>query len=258
MPSEFNPMRLDGRRILVTGASSGIGRACAVYAAKLGATVLLTGRRVDALEETRAAMERASEHVVLSGDLADAAFAQALPQRALEAGGPLDGFVHAAGNGPAIPIGVAAANLLEDSMKVNYFAFMLLMKSFSKKAFAKPGFSAVAVSSVSAEAGWAGGSLYAGSKGALGAAVRSLAVELAPKGFRVNAVCPGYVETPLFASVAGAGLGGAEGRARLLAKQPLGLGKPEQVAAAVCFLLSDAASLITGANLPTDGGFLAQ
>ena len=83
-------------------------------------------------------------------------------------------------------------------------------------------------------------------------------MELAPKGTRVNAVCPGYVKTPLFDSVAGSGMSGDEGRSRLLAKQPLGLGRPEQIASAVCFLLSEAASLITGVNLPVDGGFSAQ
>ena len=256
---DFNPMRLDGKRILVTGASSGIGRACAIYAARLGATVILTGRRLQALEETRAACAiDAPSPVVLAGDLADASFAGSLPEAILSAAGPLDGFVHAAGNGPAIPIGVASARLLDESMKVNYSAFMLLMQAFSKRKFVNPRFSAVAVSSISAEVGWAGGALYSGSKGALSAAVRSLAIELAPKGTRVNAVCPGYVKTPLFDSVAGSGMSGDEGNARLLARQPLGLGQPEQIAGAVCFLLSEAASLITGVNLPVDGGFSAQ
>ena len=255
----YNPMSLEGRRILVTGASSGIGRACAVCAAKLGASVVLTGRRLAALEETREMIgDDAVAPVVLAGDLAEAEFVRALPQRILDAGGPLDGFVHAAGIGPAMPLGVVAENLIDASMKVNYTAFLLLMKAFAKKTFANAGFSAVAVSSVSAEIGWAGGSVYAGSKGALSAAVRALAVELAPKGLRVNAVCPGYVKTPFFDGVAGAGLSGPDGVARLVAKQPLGLGEPEQVATAVCFLLSAAASLMTGVNLPVDGGFLAQ
>lgn len=255
----FNPMSLEGRRILVTGASSGIGRACAVCASKLGASVVLTGRRSAALEETRTLLAgNVERHAVLVGDLASSDFVAALPERILETGGPLDGFVHAAGVGPAMPLGVVAENLIDASLKVNYTAFLLLMKTFAKKKFANAGFSAVAVSSVSAEIGWAGGSVYAGSKGALSAVVRALAIELAPKGLRVNAVCPGYVKTPFFDGVAGAGLSGADGVARLVAKQPLGLGQPEQVATAVCFLLSSAASLMTGVNLPVDGGFLAQ
>ena len=255
----YNPMSLEGRRILVTGASSGIGRACAVCAARLGASVVLTGRRLAALEETRALLEgEAARHLVFVGDLADADFAAALPQKVLETAGPIDGFVHAAGVGPAMPLGVVAENLIDASLKVNYTAFLLLMKGFARKGFSNAGFSAVAVSSVSAEIGWAGGSVYAGSKGAVSATVRALAVELAPKGIRVNAVCPGYVKTPFFDRVAGAGLGGPDGVARLVAKQPLGLGQPEQVATAACFLLSSASSLMTGVNLPVDGGFLAQ
>lgn len=257
--ASYNPMNLCDRRVLVTGASSGIGRACAVCAARLGASVILTGRRLDALEETRTMLEGdGARHFVFAGDLSDSDFVQALPRQILEAAGPLDGFVHAAGIGPAMPISVVAESLIEASLKVNYKAFLLLMKAFSGKAFVNRGFSSVAVSSVSAEIGWAGGSVYAGSKGALSAAVRALAIELAPKGMRVNAVCPGYVKTPFFDRVAGAGLDGPDGVARLVAQQPLGLGEPDQVASAVCFLLSEAASLITGVNLPVDGGFLAK
>ena len=250
-------MNLEGKRILVTGASSGIGRAVAVTAANLGATLVLTGRREDALAETRAALVRSETHRIISGDLVEASFAAALPKEAT-AEGPLDGFVHAAGICRAMPIGVVDERLLVESMQVNYFAFMLLMKSLSKKTFVRPGFSAVAVSSVSAEAGWAGGALYAGSKGAISAAVRALAVELAPKGIRVNAVCPSNVQTPLFDALVGSVPGETAKREALAAKQPLGLGEPEQVAASICFLLSDAASFITGTNLPVDGGYLAQ
>lgn len=250
-----NPMSLSGRRVLVTGASSGIGRATAVLAAALGARVVLTGRRSDALARTRAAMERPDEHLAVSGDLRDAAFVDELAARAV-ADGKLDGFVHAAGSCQIAPVGVVGSAMLADAMSVGYGAFMLLMRRLSRKVASDDGFSAVAVSSVSAEAGWPGGSLYAGNKGALNAAVRALAVELAPRRIRVNAVCPSHIRTPLFeALTAGAD---EAARAALVAKQPLGLGEPEQVASAICFLLSDAASFVTGAWLPVDGGYLAQ
>ncbi|MBQ3288248.1 MAG: SDR family oxidoreductase [Kiritimatiellae bacterium] len=250
-----NPMSLVGRRVLVTGASSGIGRATAVLAAALGADVVLTGRRSEELERTRGLMARPDAHMAVAGDLKDAAFVDELAASAVD-GGRLDGFVHAAGACTVVPVGVVSPAVLADSMSVGYGAFMLLMRRLTRKGSSNDGFSAVAVSSVSAEAGWPGGAPYAGSKGAVNAAVRALAVELAPRRIRVNAVCPSHIRTPLFESLtAGAG---ESAKAALAARQPLGLGDPEQVASAICFLLSGAASFVTGVCLPVDGGYLAQ
>lgn len=252
-----NPMNLAGRRILVTGASSGIGRATAVCAAALGARLLLVGRRREELERTRAAMTSPELHDLCVGDLTDAAFIARLVRQVAEEGGA-DGLVHAAGACPVMPLGVVAENLLVDALKVNYVAFMQLMRGLASGTAAKKGFSAVAVSSVSAEVGWAGGSLYAGAKGAVSAAVRALAIELAPKGMRVNAVCPSGIRTPMLDALVGAEERATAARAAMEARHPLGFGTPEQVASAVCFLLSESASFITGVNLPVDGGYLAQ
>lgn len=224
-------------------------------AASLGADVVLTGRRVAELSCTLGMMERPGAHAVIAGDLKDAAFIDELAASATK-DGRLDGFVHAAGTCGVVPIGVAAPAVLKDSMAVGYDAFMLLMRSLTARASSSDGFSAVAVSSVSASAGWAGGSLYAGCKGAVESAVRSLAVELAPRRIRVNAVCPAHVKTPLFDSLTACMDEAA--KTALLLKQPLGLIEPEQVASAICFLLSDAASFVTGVSLPVDGGYLAQ
>ena len=248
-----NPMSLEGKRILVTGASSGIGCACAIEAAALGAAVVLTGRRRDALDETWRRMENQGRHQIVDGDVTSSDFVRDLVRVA----GKLDGMVHAAGICPALPIALSSEAELINSMKTNYFAFMELMKFYAKKKFANEGFSAVAISSVSAEVGWPGGALYSGSKGALSSAVRALALELAPKGVRVNAVCPSNIKTPMYDGLAG-DMNDAAAQEALKARQPLGIGLPEQVAEPVCFLLSDAASFITGVNLPVDGGYLAQ
>lgn len=247
-----NAFELTDKTILVTGASSGIGRACAQAIAELGGTVVLTGRRAEALEETRQSLGADRPHRIVAGDLADTAFVD----RLVEEAGPLDGLVHAAGICPAVPIAVADAAATEDALRVNYLAFMRLMHWYAKRRFAKDGFSAVAIASVSAQVGWAGGAHYSGSKGALCAAVRSLAIELAPR-VRVNAVCPSNVKTPLFDGLAG-DVNDEAGLAKLTERQVLGIGEPRQVAGPVCFLLSAAASFVTGVALPVDGGYLAH
>lgn len=244
---------LTSRRILITGASSGIGRATAVLASHLGAEIVLTARREDELVATRSMMQSPERHAVIAGDLADLEFVRELVDKA----GPCDGLVHAAGVSRTIPAGMIPGDALTKAGSVNCGAFIVLMNLFAKKAHRRDStFSAVVVSSVSASAGWAGGTVYCATKGAVSAAVRALAVELAPQGVRVNAVSPAGIDTPLYEVQVKMN---PEAAARRIADtQPLGLGKPEQVAAPICFLLSEASSFITGVDLPVDGGYLAR
>ena len=247
-----NPFSLEGKRILVTGASSGIGRACAIHASRLGASVVLTGRRIAALEETLS-LCHGEGHAMVAGDIAVPDFVDELA----ESCGRMDGLVHAAGIAPMCPISMLTQEQLEDAMKTHFCAFIELMKKYSRKKYRNERFSSVAISSVSAVVGWAGGVAYCGSKGALSASVRALALELASKRIRVNAICPSNIRTPMYEAGASE-MNNEESLRNLLNKQPLGLGEPDQVALPACFLLSDAASFITGINLPVDGGYLAQ
>jgi len=248
----MTPFSLTGKHVLVTGASSGIGRACAICASQLGASVVMTGRRQSALEETFE--QCAGEgHLIVAGDITSADFVKEL----VEKSGKLDGLVHAAGVAPMCPVGMLASDSVEPAMRTNYYSFLELMKYCSKNKYRNGKLSVVAISSVSAEVGWGGGSVYCGSKGALSASVRALAVELAPKGIRINAVCPSNIRTPLYEQGA-SDMNDEASLGELLKKQPLGLGEPEQVAWPACFLLSEAASFITGVNLPVDGGYLAR
>ena len=248
----MNPYSLEGKRILVTGASSGIGQACAICASQLGASVVVTGRREEALWKTIGKCSKGN-HLAVAGDITSGEFIRELVAKC----GKLDGLVHAAGIAPMCPVGMLTHESVEPTMRTNYYSFLELMKYYSKGKYRNPKLSVVAISSVSAQVGWGGGSVYCGSKGALSASVRALAIELVSKGVRVNAVCPSNIRTPLYEAGA-SDMNDDASLMELLKKQPLGLGEPDQVAWPVCFLLSDAASFITGINMPVDGGYLAQ
>lgn len=250
-----NLVDLTGKRILVTGASSGIGQSCAIMASELGATVVLTGRHIVTLQQTVTKMKAPDIHRVFKCDIGSIDEIEDLIGFATEEG-KLDGLVHAAGVCPLSPLSMATVGVLESAMRINYVAFQELMRFCSKKKFVNEGFAAVAISSVSAETGWAGGTMYSATKGALSAAVRSMAIELAAKRIRVNAVCPSNIITPMFKNITA--LNGPDAMHELEHKQPLGFGTPDQIASVVCFLLSSASEFITGVNLPVDGGFIAQ
>lgn len=194
-----NEEDLMGKRILITGASSGIGRAVALAAAARGADCVLVARRADELEKTRAAMARPDAHTVQPFDLAATDGIAAWFAELVAVGGPFAGLVHAAGVCPVMPVTRLDPAVLRSTTALNYYAFLALMSAFAKRgAFTPAGAAAVAVSSVSAAEGWSGGSVYCGSKGALSAACRALAVELAPKKIRVSVVEPRHVATPMF------------------------------------------------------------
>ena len=251
----MNPFDLSGKTILVTGASSGIGRAICVACGLAGARIVMVARNVERLAETRN-MCAGDGHEIRVLDLEDLDAIPRCVRDVCKEVGPLSGLVHSAGLHQPCPLRAIRSKHLLAIFSVNSAAGVMLVKGLATKGNCGPNSSVVLISSVLGHAGQPGAIGYCMSKGALEAAVRAMALELADGGIRVNAIAPAVIETPMsvefFKSL------GAELSERIRAKHPCGLGQPSDVANTACFLLSDASRYITGVSLPVDGGYLAQ
>lgn len=250
-----NPLSLSGRTILVTGASSGIGRQTAIQLSQLGARIVLVGRSPERLQETAERL-RGDGHPIQPRDLSDV---DALPKWLKELCkeiGPLNGLVHSAGVHLMKPLRFMSPQEFSDVMTVNVVAAAALLKALRQKGVCGSPASAVLISSVMGVVGQAGVCAYSASKGAIGSLTRSSALELAPEQIRVNCVAPGWVQTEM-ADRASSNLT-EEQMDEIRGMHPLGLGEPQDVAHAVSFLLSDAAKWITGTTLVVDGGYTAH
>lgn len=243
-------MDLTGKKILVTGASSGIGKAAAELLSKLGATVVLCARNKEQLRNTLAVMEAPSRHIVLSFDLCRFEDYEQLFEKAAD-GEKLTGMVHSAGVSKALPLKIMSKKWIDEIFEINYYAFMFLTSWFAKKKYSDGG-SIVGISAVNAHYPQKCMSIYAASKGALEASVRTLALELASKNIRINSVVPGAVKTPM------ADLVSEDILRQIVDRQLLGMENPEQIANVIAFLISDNSSCITGRNIYADGGVLGQ
>jgi len=242
------------RRVaLVTGASRGIGRACAVALAKQGAYVVAGYARSASLAEETLSLVRAagSDGEAAGFDVGDAKACGEAVEAIVARHGRLDVLV----NDAAITADALLVRLKDEDwhrlLNVNLTGPMALCRAAAKHMMRARAGAIVNIASVVGEAGNPGQSAYAASKGGLIAFGKSLAKELAPRNVRVNAVSPGYIATDMTAGLAEAV------RAKLLEQVPLGrMGTPEEVAAAVAFLVSDAAAYITGETIRVNGGLL--
>lgn len=239
---------LTGKRILVTGATSGIGRASAHLAADLGAEVIGTGRSEERLHELMGVLG-GEQHTAVVADLTDPAGRD----RVLEAIEVCDGVVHAAGRLTVVPFAFIREAAVREVQCLNYDVPILLTQALLKQKKLNRGSSIVFISSVAAHSGTKGHALYSGTKAALEAAARCLTLEVAGREIRVNCIAPGMVRTTMAADASGSL--GDEAMRRHEEEYPLGFGQPEDVAAAVCFLLSGGARWITGSTLIADGGY---
>lgn len=243
-----NPFTLEGKTILVTGASSGIGRSIAVETSKMGAKVILVARSEERLKETLSLMD-GDGHTMVCVDLSDESqisdLVADLPV--------INGLVHCAGIGPHIPFKFVDKQKLDDVFAVNFFAPTLLSQKMVKgKKLAKQS-SIVFIASVSGNCiAASASSAYCASKAAVGGLVKAMAVDLAPQGIRVNSISPGAIRTAIFDTGQFTEEDLKAEEHRYLLKR---LGKPEEIAYATIYLLSDAASWTTGTNMIVDGGF---
>jgi NAD(P)-dependent dehydrogenase (short-subunit alcohol dehydrogenase family) len=251
-----NPLSLESRRILVTGAASGIGRATCRLLGRLGAKVVAVDIDETGLDGTYRDLT-GEGHARIAFDLQDVERIPAWMAEMTQTGGPLFGVVHAAGLPCVQPLRLLTAALCRKILTLNTEAALALARGFQKKTVGDPsGGSLVFISSVMASAGAPGAAAYSMSKAALHGLARSLAIELAPGKIRVNCVAPGFVTTPMFDRMASTW--DTQQRARVEEDHPLGLGAPMDVAHSIAFLLADTGRWITGSVLTVDGGYTAH
>lgn len=248
MEKSYNPFSLEGKTVLVTGASSGIGQATAIACTAMGAAVILTGRDSVRLQETRDRLNGQCENVIhadltVPDDVDN--LIKSLP--------PLDGAVLCAGNSTTLPLQFGSREKFDEMFDVNFFAPVELLRLMYKKKVLQKGASVVLIASIGGTHSFMpGNGVYGASKAALNSVMKYAAREYASRKIRVNSICPGMVDTPLIHR----GTITEEQLAEDAKRYPLGrYGHPEDIANGVIYLLSDASSWLTGHDLVIDGGF---
>lgn len=239
-----NPFELQGKQVLVTGASSGIGRAIAIQLSKGGAHVTVVGRNETELKRTFEAMEGES-HTAIVADLVDQNDIIALVDKLTA----LDGLVHAAGMIKRFPLKFTSSTSFHELLDINVVAASELTRLVVKKRKLKDEASVVFISSVGSDYASLGNIMYMATKGAVNSLVKGMALELAKKKIRVNGIQPGLIVTNLTEQIS------SEELALQLQNYPLGrFGVPEEVAYACQYLLSDTTKWMTGSFVKLDGG----
>lgn len=242
--NSYNPFSLEGKTILVTGASSGIGRAVAVECSKSGAKVIATGRSEERLSNTLNQLE-GNGHMIISADLIEDESLENLTNQLPM----LNGIVHSAGISKRLPLKFISRETLENLHKVNFLAPLLLTQKIYKKRLLIPESSLVFISSVAVNYATTGSIMYMSSKGALNSFVKGLAYEVASAKIRANIIQPGMINTDLSPILSD------EDKLKDLVNYPLNrYGNPVEIAYAAVYLLSDTTKWITGTVLTIDGG----
>lgn len=242
----FNPFSLEGKTILVTGASSGIGRGIAVTCSKMGATVIVNGRNIARLQDTESLMEPDSA-IIKSGDLTEPATLASLVSELPK----LDGVVHCAGIGQRIPCKDLQTDNVNKVMEVNFKAPVMLQAELLRQKKINKSASIVFVASIASWSPSFGNSIYSASKGAIISYANCLALELAPRKIRVNCISPAMVWTDLIIQEGVDEEQLKEDESKYPLKR---YGSPDDIANLAVYMLSDASSWMTGSNVNITGG----
>lgn len=246
----INPLDLSGKHILITGASSGIGRACAIQASKLGAKVTLIARREEMLQETVSLMENSDIHSYRVFDVSNTDEIEALVKEIVASEGAFDGFVHAAGIGQGRMLKQTKPGYVKNMYDIHTFAFFEFTRCLSSRKNLNQGASIVGISSVGAVKGNVSQCAYGSAKAAMNSFIIPAAIELAKRNIRINNVAFGMVKTEMYDEFLE--FGGCDS---VMNRQYMGVIDVESAANSVIFLLSDACKYITGTVLPVYGGY---
>jgi NAD(P)-dependent dehydrogenase (short-subunit alcohol dehydrogenase family) len=246
---------MTGRNILVTGASSGIGKEVAILLSKLGARVILVARRESELRKTQTLLI-GTQHLIETQDLTVFNDLSLWMKNISQKAGALHGLVHSAGIQKTQPVQFVKRGDIEETFSINVNAAIALAQAFRQKGVYQKNSSLVFLSSVLGMVGDAGVSVYSASKGAIIALTKSLAIEFSRYKIRVNCISPALVQTEMLDELDT--ILTEEQKNKNVSAMPLGQGKAIDVAYAVAFLLADTSRWITGINLVVDGGYTAR
>ena len=245
----YNPYDFTGKRIVIVGATSGIGKATTQKLSEQGAQLVLIGRNNDSLEYIK---ESIGDSVVkvYSLEFGQTSLYKKIFDDIVSDGQKIDGLVYCAGTAKTIPISMLNRNTLEESMSINFYSFVEFASLLSKKKYHQYA-SIVGISSIAIKYPSKCQSAYVASKSAMSSVVTPMAIELADKGIRINTVLPSYTNTKMLRDSYDA----SESEIKeMVENQVLGISEPDDIADIIMFLLSDASRAITGREIYADGG----